>query len=866
MATNENPRGGRATEGLQVCSTGREEHPVDTQTPARLQAPSIVADFLEPDRGEIEKFVSALFRRVDHNGYISLRAFYDDDPGGKERAFAIKAVSLQTGLVPVIDAAEDLARRAANAERKIVFCPPLAVFANKGGKQKDLHAAPALSIDADKHPRQSKALLEAILGPVTVAVKSGGTWTDPNTGEVEDKLHLHWLLKQLAVGTEALAKLKRARALANVIVDGDVTNNPISHPQRWPGSWHRKGDPRLCTIAEINDVEIDLDAALAALEKEVGPYDEEVHQSSDPQAEPWRLAEAMALIPATGLDYNGWNRLVMALFRGTGGSDDGLKILLAWSRQAEEIHDDERNEDKWDHLKRSPPRELGAGTLFYEAEKECPGWRTLAAFGESEVARRISAFKKAAGIVEGAGGARVSLSDFYAYMPTHNYIYTPAREHWPASSVNARVGLVLDTDADGKPRLNEDGEPQFIHANKWLDEHRPVEQMTWAPGEPLNIRDRLTSNGGWIEHRGASVFNLFRPPTLELGDPDKAGPWIDHLNKIYPDDSNHISLWFASRVQRPEVKINHALVLGSNDHGIGKDTLIEGPKRAVGHWNFNEASPQKLMGRFTGFLKCVILRVNEVRDLGETSRYQFYDHMKACTAAPPDMLLIDEKFRAEYHVLNCVGIVYTTNHKTNGIYLPPEDRRHYVAWSECKKGDFGEDYWNGLWDFYNSGGDRHVAAYLRSLDLKEFDAKAPPPKTRAFYDIVDANRASEDSELADLLDAMGNPVAITLKALTDELTVHETANGLCQMKLKYSDFSGLYVFLTDRRNRKVVAHRLEDCDYARVGNPDADDGLWKIAGRRQAVYAKNTLSVSDQLKAVRKLTKKKIGRVGQSSQ
>jgi hypothetical protein len=456
------------------------------------EASSTAVDFLEPDRGEIEKFVNALFRRVDQNGYISLRAFYDDDPGGKERPFAIKPVSLKRGLAPVIDAAEGIARRAANAKRKAIFCPPLAVFANnKGAKQTDLLAAPALSVDADEQPQRAKARLEAILGPATVAVKSGGTWTDPSTGEVEDKQHLHWVLNRPAVGTEALAKLKRARALANVIVDGDTTNDPINHPLRWPGSWHRKGDPRLCMIAEINDVEIDLDAALAALEKEVGPYDEEVHQSSDPQAEPWRLAEAMALIPATGLDFNGWNRLVMALFRATGGSDDGLKILLAWSRQAEEIHDDKRNEDKWDHLERSPPNELGAGTIFYDAEKEYPGWKISAAFENSEVAPRIAAFMKAAGIERPQRRAEqqsLSVHDFVAYMPMHNYIFIPTREPWPASSVNARLEPQAVLDEKGNVKLDAEGEPVILKASAWLDQEAPVEQMTWAPGEPLYSR------------------------------------------------------------------------------------------------------------------------------------------------------------------------------------------------------------------------------------------------------------------------------------------------------------------------------------------------------------------------------------------
>jgi hypothetical protein len=80
-------------------------------------------------------------------------------------------------------------------------------------------------------------------------------------------------------------------------------------------------------------------------------------------------------------------------------------------------------------------------------------------------------------------------------------------------------------------------------------------------------------------------------------------------------------------VQRPQEKINHALVLGGSQ-GIGKDTLLEPVKRAVGPWNFQEVSPQQLLGRFNGYLKSIILRVSEARDLGEVNRYQFYDHLK----------------------------------------------------------------------------------------------------------------------------------------------------------------------------------------------------------------------------------------------
>ena len=428
-------------------------------------------------------------------------------------------------------------------------------------------------------------------------------------------------------------------------------------------------------------------------------------------------------------------------------------------------------------------------------------------------------------------GEGVSLQDFRAYMPQHNYIYMPTREMWVGASVNSRLPKIPLTNLDGTPKLKKDGQQETMTPTCYLDKERPVEQITWAPGLPMLITDRFISEGGWIGRRGVTTFNLYRPPTIVLGDPRRAGPWVRLIIKLFgKNDARHIISWCAYRRQHPEIKINHALVLGSEEQGIGKDTVLEPVVRAVGAWNCKEVSPKSVTGRFNPFLKSVLLRVSEVRDLGDVSRYDFYEAMKAYSASPPDVLTCDEKNLREHSILNCVGIIYTTNHKQGGMFLPAEDRRHFVAWSERKKTDFAVEFWPKMWAWIDSGGDSHVAAYLASFDISKFNPKAPPPQTPAFWEIVDSNRAPEQSELADVLDQMDNPQATTLDMLAE-------AAGT-QMDHEFASW------LKDRKNRRIIPHRMEKCGYVVVRNDTADDGLWRISDKRQTVYALAKLSAS----------------------
>jgi len=457
--------------------------------------------------------------------------------------------------------------------------------------------------------------------------------------------------------------------------------------------------------------------------------------------------------------------------------------------------------------------------------------RNLIRMCETFYAKQAKAAAQAETVI---ASSAISYADFVAYLPNHNYVFLPTGEIWPAVSVDMQLLPKAKLNGAGKVTGRK------LAAHKWLDMNQCVHQMTWAPGLPKVIDDKLVVDGGWIERTGVKCLNLYKPPVIELGNGKLAKRWLELLRILYPDDHGHLIKYFAQRVQQPEIKINHALVLGGAP-GIGKDTLLEGLRHAIGPWNFAEISPVNLLGNFNSYIKSVVLRISEARDLGDVNRYSFYEHIKILSAAPPEVLRCNEKFVHEHSVFNVTGIIITTNHKTSSLYLPDNDRRHYIAWSNIKQDDFVDDYWRDFWGWYYEGGFEAVAAYLHAFDLSGFDPKATPLKTRAFWEIVNANRSPEEAEAADAIDKLGNPAAVTIDMLIS-VADHDFAN-----------------WLLERKNRRIIPHRFEEVGYEVIANPDNAQRVWNVFDpltkrvKRQIVYARKELAIVDQIRAARKL-------------
>jgi hypothetical protein len=433
---------------------------------------------------------------------------------------------------------------------------------------------------------------------------------------------------------------------------------------------------------------------------------------------------------------------------------------------------------------------------------------------------------------------RLPIEDFIAHSPDHSYIYRPDGAPWSAQAVNSRVAPVKQR----PPR-------RPLAASKWLDRNDAVEQRTWAPGEPQIINNKLFDQGGVIEKEGARVFNLYRPPAIIHPTDNDVAFWQTHLRELWPDEAGHIEKWFAHRTQRPGEKINHAVLL-AGEQGIGKDAVIEPLRRAIGAWNFKEISPQAVLGQFNEFVQSVVLRISEGKDLGDVDRFAFYEATKTLTAAPPDTLRCNQKHIRPFYLPNITGVIITSNHKVSGIYLPADDRRHFVAWSPKQRTDYDADYWAKYWRQLEDGGAAAVAKHLRGLDLSGFDPKAPPKQTQAFWEIVDSLRTSQQSDLDDVIEALGRergepdgqgPPLVTIPTII--------------AKAKDQDRWQFVEFLKDTGARRKIVIELEDAGYHRLNNPDDKKrGRWRRfpSGLRTNVYRRKDLTDSDGFALLRK--------------
>lgn len=407
----------------------------------------------------------------------------------------------------------------------------------------------------------------------------------------------------------------------------------------------------------------------------------------------------------------------------------------------------------------------------------------------------------------------VPLGNFVYYGPGNNYIYRPTISYWVASAVDAAVSPV-----------NEDG--KIVKASDWLKSNQLATSMTADPAiDEDYIKGYDCRNGEVVQVAGAAMFNAYRKPTIELGDAKLAGPFLEHVKKVFnkAGDADQFLNYMAHRVQRPWEKPRFALLIAGGQ-GVGKDTAIEFCCPAIGVWNVANIDPAAFESNFNEFAAATLVRISEAANLHEMSKWAFNERTKVLIAGSPDVCQINPKYGQKYSVRMYCGVIITTNHLASGIYIPPDDRRYDVieAATMADMGLGGEDdrreYFSDLWDwFLTGGGANHIAAYLNERDISGFSASNGQRKTDAHKTVV-AGGMSGDHWLEDILDDMGGPVGVR----ADWIVSKAVGNGEKEMDV-----------------RRKLGNAIGRFDYQMFRCPTTKDGRWKISGKNVTVYVKN---------------------------
>jgi len=407
----------------------------------------------------------------------------------------------------------------------------------------------------------------------------------------------------------------------------------------------------------------------------------------------------------------------------------------------------------------------------------------------------------------------VPIENFVYFGPGNSFIYRPTINHWVGSAVDAAVSPV---NMNGK----------IVKASDWLKINQLCTSMTCDPAiDEDYLKGHDCREGEIIENPGAALFNSYRRPTIEPGDAKLAKPFIEHCHLMFdkPGDAKQFLDYMAHRVQKPWEKPRFALLI-SGGQGVGKDTAVEFCAPAIGVWNFANIDPNALESSFNEYVTATLIRINEAANLAEMTKWAFNEHTKVLIAGSPDICQVNPKYGQKFSVRMHCGVVITTNHLAEGIYIPPDDRRYdVIQCATLKEMGLGDDkkrrdYFSDLWQWFLKGGMAHVAAYLQERDIRKFSASNGQRKTDAHKTIV-AGGMGGDQWLDDIIDELGEPIAIR----SDWLITRATEGGEkeANIRRKLGPTMGRLGYTMLRSNHK--------------------DGRWKIGGKKVTVYAKSGL-------------------------
>lgn len=235
---------------------------------------------------------------------------------------------------------------------------------------------------------------------------------------------------------------------------------------------------------------------------------------------------------------------------------------------------------------------------------------------------------------------------------------------------------------------------------------------------------------------------------VEKYDLEKIQPILDHLHYMFPErvTFNFFLNWMAFTVQKPDIRIPWAPLLISEE-GVGKGFIFELMEKVLGPQNVKTALAKELSAnsQFNDFLyRTTLVLIDDLRATNE----EVINTLKPMITA--NHLTINLKYGAKDKCAIFCNFIIFSNY-VDAMKLSEGDRRYWVY--HILAHPQTSVYYKGLWAWKDkTDGPAQFEAYLRSIDISNWDHAARPATTAAKKRMIAVSRSPIETAILDAVE------------------------------------------------------------------------------------------------------------------
>lgn len=501
-------------------------------------------------------------------------------------------------------------------------------------------------------------------------------------------------------------------------------------------------------------------------------------------------------LPQSDLEaYDPWAKAGMAVHHQTGGSNDGFKLWVKWSRESSHF-DIEECRKKWpsfgkrEHIAkptrfdyvihRAGGRQAIAADIAeswatkgadvtnadeYEALKAKLRKVSLGALAKDQrqrIAKEVyDSYGKDVGITKSA------IVD--AIMPPKNkgvFVDETERPEWVDEWVYVEEACEFASTRLNYSIKREAFNAKFDRMEEVVVAEKPASSFALVDCKIPTVVNSIFWPGAdlIIECQGKPMLNIYRkqgvPPAESLDEEGQAvvDRLLKHIAFTLEDEREQTILldWLTFVYQNPGQRVNWAMLL-QGAQGTGKSYFAVMLQALMGELVTN-LDPAAIAGRFTSWaFGSLVVVVEEVRISGQ-NKYEVMDRTKPFISNPT--IQIEEKGRDHRTVPNFTSYFMLTNHK-DALPLAAGDRRYCVMFSRVQSeeqlyrelgGKVGaENYFDALFGDLEARPDA-VAHFFANRQISDhFSPRGRAPETRAKQMMMDVGMSPERLTLEDAI-------------------------------------------------------------------------------------------------------------------